>query len=68
MCQDCGCSITHDHHDHSFKTNPQLNDKKTLSVIHKILSKNDLEAIAIENNFKLFENCRVSSKKYLLTF
>jgi len=44
MCQDCGCSITHDHHDHSFKTNPQLNDKKTLSVIHKILSKNDLEA------------------------
>ena len=31
-------------------------------------SKNDLEEIAAENNFKLFENCRVSSKKYLLTF
>ncbi|WP_434926172.1 hydrogenase nickel incorporation protein HypB [Shewanella sp. HL-SH2] len=44
MCQDCGCSITHTHHDHSLKTNPQLNDKKTLSVIHKILDKNDIEA------------------------
>ncbi|WP_299804737.1 hydrogenase nickel incorporation protein HypB [uncultured Shewanella sp.] len=55
MCQDCGCSITrHDHllssgHSHSktddnIATNPQLNDKKTLSVIHKILDKNDIEA------------------------
>ncbi|ABV87347.1 hydrogenase nickel incorporation protein HypB [Shewanella pealeana] len=55
MCQDCGCSITrHDHllssgHSHSktddnIATNPQLNDKKTLSLIHKILDKNDIEA------------------------
>ncbi|ABZ76826.1 hydrogenase accessory protein HypB [Shewanella halifaxensis HAW-EB4] len=55
MCQDCGCSITrHDHllssgHSHSkiddnIATNPQLNDKKTLSIIHKILDKNDIEA------------------------
>lgn len=59
MCKDCGCSLTrhnHDHHgahahehshDHSHQelhTNPQLNDKKTLSVIHKILDKNDVEA------------------------
>jgi hydrogenase nickel incorporation protein HypB len=41
MCKDCGCSITHDHTLHS---NPQLNDKKTLAVIHKILDKNDVEA------------------------
>ncbi|MBB1476295.1 hydrogenase nickel incorporation protein HypB [Shewanella sp. SG41-3] len=41
MCKDCGCSMTHDHTLHS---NPQLNDKKTLAVIHKILDKNDVEA------------------------
>ncbi len=52
MCKDCGCSITrHDSHSHhhghchdELLTNPQLNDKKTLSVIHKILDKNDHEA------------------------
>lgn len=55
MCQDCGCSITHDHHDHSLKTNPQLNDKKTLSVIHKILSKNDLEAQHNRNHFNQYQ-------------
>ncbi|MBW8184932.1 hydrogenase nickel incorporation protein HypB [Shewanella nanhaiensis] len=55
MCKDCGCSLTrpahnsnghhHDHHSHSeLHSNPQLNDKKTLSVIHKILDKNDIEA------------------------
>lgn len=59
MCKDCGCSLTrhnHDHHgahenkhDHSHNhqelhSNPQLNDKKTLSMIHKILDKNDVEA------------------------
>ncbi|MBO1895413.1 hydrogenase nickel incorporation protein HypB [Shewanella sp. BF02_Schw] len=43
MCKDCGCSITHDH-DHTLHSNPQLNDKKTLAVIHKILDKNDVEA------------------------
>ncbi len=59
MCQDCGCSITdhvhtHDHHhDHShthqaahetLHHNPQLNDKRTIDVITKILDKNDHEA------------------------
>lgn len=58
MCQDCGCSITdhhHEegHHDHSashqaahetLHHNPQLNDSKTVSVIKKILDKNDHEA------------------------
>ncbi len=58
MCQDCGCSITdhvhtHDHDDHSHEHqhahetlshNPQLNDKKTIEVITKILDKNNHEA------------------------
>jgi len=54
MCQDCGCSLTpheekpHQHHDderlHNLHANPQLNDKKTLNVIQKILDKNDHEA------------------------
>jgi hydrogenase nickel incorporation protein HypB len=50
MCKDCGCSITeHDHHHHHDKmenihANPQLNDKKTVDVIAKILDKNDHEA------------------------
>ncbi len=60
MCKDCGCSITdhehtHDHHDHdhshehhaaheTLSHNPQLNDKKTIDVITKILDKNDQEA------------------------
>lgn len=57
MCKDCGCSLTrhehdhlgahshnHEHHHPELHTNPQLNDKKTLSVIHKILDKNDVEA------------------------
>jgi len=55
MCQDCGCSLTehtheehhHHHHDERLENvhaNPQLNDKKTVSVIKKILDKNDHEA------------------------
>lgn len=59
MCQDCGCSITDHHHNHEHKKddsathqaahetlhhNPQLNDTKTISVIKKILDKNDHEA------------------------
>ncbi len=48
MCKDCGCSLTHDEHHqaehHSLHTNPQLNDQKTLSVINKILDKNDQQA------------------------
>ena len=52
MCKDCGCSITdtheHTHHQHeglaTIHANPQLNDKKTIDVITKILDKNDHEA------------------------
>ena len=54
MCKDCGCSITdHSHsndsssHQAAHETlhhNPQLNDVKTISVIKKILDKNDHEA------------------------
>ena len=59
MCLDCGCSITDHHHhshadDHNSQShqsahetlhhNPQLNDSKTISVIKKILDKNDHEA------------------------
>jgi len=57
MCKDCGCSITdqdmgneqhHHHHDNDkmagVHANPQLNDKKTVDVIKKILDKNDHEA------------------------
>ena len=58
MCKDCGCSITdqdigneqHHHHHHEddkmagVHANPQLNDKKTVDIIKKILDKNDHEA------------------------
>ncbi len=58
MCADCGCSITTEHtHQHShdgshehqkahahLHDNPQLNDAQTISVIQKILDKNDHEA------------------------
>ncbi len=58
MCKDCGCSITDHHHEHThdhashthqaahetLHHNPQLNDAKTISVIKKILDKNDHEA------------------------
>ena len=57
MCTDCGCSITDHSHEHNNKDsashqaahetlhhNPQLNDSKTVSVIKKILDKNDQEA------------------------
>jgi len=60
MCADCGCSITeheHEHHHDDDKmegvhSNPQLNDKKTVDVIKKILDKNDHEA---EHNREHFE-------------
>ncbi|MFQ6372703.1 hydrogenase nickel incorporation protein HypB [Shewanella sp. YIC-542] len=57
MCKDCGCSIaghdhSHDHHHHELSTNPQLNDKKTLSVINKILDKNDVEAAHNREHFE----------------
>jgi len=58
MCKDCGCSIvetreshSHEHHHHGdhgthkhLHDNPQLNDPKTISIISKILDKNDHEA------------------------
>ena len=53
MCADCGCSITNSHQEHHHHyddkmehvhANPQLNDKKTVDVIKKILDKNDHEA------------------------
>ena len=58
MCQDCGCSITEPAHEHSHSmahvhSNPQLNDKKTVDVITKILAKNDHEA---GHNRSHFEN------------
>ena len=66
MCQDCGCSITehshehtdgehHHHHDDSMANihaNPQLNDKKTVDVIKKILDKNDHEASHNRSHFE----------------
>ena len=72
MCKDCGCSITdhhhhdHDHHHHhshahqaaheTLHHNPQLNDKKTIEVISKILDKNDHEA---EHNRAHFDSHNV---------
>ena len=61
MCKDCGCSIT-DHspsndsssHQAAHETlhhNPQLNDVKTISVIKKILDKNDHEATHNREHF-----------------
>ena len=51
MCLECGCSIGHNHEHHHdnekleiVESNPQLNDAKTVSVIKKILDKNDHEA------------------------
>ena len=57
MCKDCGCSITDNHHNDEDKmagihSNPQLNDKKTVDIIKKILDKNDHEA---EHNREHFE-------------
>jgi len=40
MCNECGCSIREE----NIYSNPQLNDTKTVSVIKKILDKNDKEA------------------------
>ena len=65
MCKDCGCSITDSvEHEHSPKDshshqeahahlhdNPQLNDAKTISVIKKILDKNDHEAAHNRQHF-----------------
>ena len=74
MCKDCGCSITghshgHESHHHGSSNehqevrehlhdNPQLNDKKTIEVITKILDKNDHEA---SHNRAHFESHNVLS-------
>ncbi len=65
MCKDCGCSITEHDHDHTHDerlenvhANPQLNDKKTVDVISKILDKNDHEA---EHNRQHFNKSGVLS-------
>jgi hydrogenase nickel incorporation protein HypB len=72
MCADCGCSIAgttlgdseHNHsHEHqvaheTLHHNPQLNDKKTISVITKILDKNNHEA---GHNRTHFDNHNVLS-------
>ena len=63
MCTDCGCSIptTEVKHSHSqehqkahehLHHNPQLNDTKTISVIQKILDKNDQEANHNRSHFE----------------
>jgi len=60
MCADCGCSLNgeeHHHHEHNeIHDNPQLNDTKTVSVIKKILDKNDQEA---DHNRAHFDECGV---------
>ncbi|MDD2906908.1 MAG: hydrogenase nickel incorporation protein HypB [Sulfurimonas sp.] len=65
MCKDCGCSIVEHSHEHHHEDegeyqsahahlhdNPQLNDKKTIEVITKILDKNNHEA---EHNRQHFD-------------
>ncbi|QLE85765.1 hydrogenase nickel incorporation protein HypB [Shewanella sp. Scap07] len=49
---------SHEHNDANLHANPQLNDKKTLSVIHKILDKNDHEAA---HNRQHFESQQVTA-------
>ncbi len=60
MCADCGCSLNgeeeHHHHHSELHDNPQLNDAKTISVITKILDKNDQEA---EHNREHFDEHNV---------
>ena len=73
MCKDCGCSITnedriehkHEHGSNEHQSahkhlhdNPQLNDKKTIDIITKILDKNDQEA---KHNRSHFESKKVLS-------
>jgi len=63
MCKDCGCSITdsnqhehHHHHHHHHHSNPELEDRKTVEVITKILNANDKQA---ESNRKHFDEYNV---------
>jgi len=52
MCKDCGCSIVEDEKLETVYANPQLNDKKTVNVIKKILDKNDHEASHNREHFE----------------
>lgn len=56
MCKDCGCSL--DGHHPNIHDNPQLNDPTTISIITKILDKNDHEA---QHNREHFEAHQVLS-------
>lgn len=53
MCKDCGCTISDEH---TLYSNPQLNDKKTVEVITKILDKNVKQA---EHNRAHFDSHKV---------
>lgn len=69
MCKDCGCSVTNkeleEYHNESsdeyqkihqhLHDNPQLNDKKTIDVITKILDKNDKEAQHNREHFDMHD-------------
>lgn len=55
MCKDCGCAALEHTHEH-LHDNPHLNDAKTISVIKKILDKNDHEA---EHNRSHFNSRKV---------
>jgi hydrogenase nickel incorporation protein HypB len=56
MCKDCGCSIVEPNDKlEDVHANPQLNDKKTISVITKILDKNDHEAEHNRSHFDKHE-------------
>jgi len=51
MCKDCGCSITDHNHHHHNNLNPELEDRKTVEVITKILSANDKQAESNREHF-----------------
>ncbi|QSX35635.1 hydrogenase nickel incorporation protein HypB [Shewanella sedimentimangrovi] len=52
MCKDCGCSLTQDSMKDTLRQNPQLQDPKTLSSIHRILARNDSEAVHNRRHFE----------------
>lgn len=49
MCTNCGCPTDADY---NLLQNPQLNNKKTLAVVSKILNENDHEAAHIREHFE----------------
>ncbi len=52
MCKECGCSIPEHNPSHHHHHHPELNDRKTIEVIRKILDANDRQA---ESNRRHFE-------------